>query len=247
MTSERIRTQARLLTLVRPDGYLATALDTGNTFVYVTGVGWTEFVPVDGVVGQPLLAANRGGGSSFDSVNRLVPNSGTAGNIVGIDHYGSTQFLIKPAGPVLPVDFADGAIHTAYSFVVPGGVLGPTGLVKIRVYTQEKNTVGGRTITFIGGGLTITTPTLTAGAIEWESIFETYSQNRNDEAVQSNAGGLRTFKNGAWDSESIDSLGSTTAVDTTTDSTWTFTVQLSGTADTHALVSQVFVDLQYGS
>jgi hypothetical protein len=180
VSEERFLTQGRLLSSVRRDGWVASAIDTGNSFKYRTGFGWTQYVAVDGVPGQPLVVAEDRT-VTLDNPNRLVPAGGTPGNLLGVNQDADTAFVARDAtgGVTVPVDFSSGVLTTICNQTIPGGAIGPNGWVKItsnlRVITNANRTV---TLELPGFSLTVNTNT---SALTYSIVCEYYFANQNDE------------------------------------------------------------------
>jgi len=151
-------TQARLLGSIRTDGWVASARDTGNSFKYKAGVGWTQYLPFGGIEGQPLVAA-ASGSVTYDSINRLVPAGGTPGQLLTVNQDADTAFLARDATSPLtyPVDFSSGSATTVFNQDYDSGIFGPHGFVRATVFCRVQ-TVASRTVTF-----SVSSPTLLGG------------------------------------------------------------------------------------
>jgi len=186
VSEERFLTQGRLLSAVRRDGWVASAIDTGNSFKYRTGFGWTQYVAVDGVPGQPLVVAEDRT-VTLDSPNRLVPGGGTPGEILGVNQDADTAFVARDAVGTLayPVSFASGSATTVFSRDYEGGEVGPHGFVRISVFSLVQ-TSASRVVTFsvlspvLGSNITnLDTPAMVS-SVKWYGLDYEFLFNWRD-------------------------------------------------------------------
>jgi hypothetical protein len=254
---ERFRTQVQLLAATRKDGHVATANDTRNSFTYKTGIGWTPLVPMDGLAGQPLVAAQDRGISSFDTHNRLVPAGGVAGQVAQVDQFGETQLGYRYAqGTVAyPVDFSSGSITLCLDRVIPAGALGPTGFLRVTA-AIIMTTNAARTVTFsMTSGPSVNpldTTSLGSNVNHWGIEYTMLMLNQGSET--SNVCSSRIMWALWTDSTSTSSsedfqmqVGQGGNLDTTADWELSAQVQASGAVTGEAAVRGVAVEYGYGA
>lgn len=265
---ERFRTQAKLLATTRQDGHVASALDTGNTFTYIVGVGWAQMVPVNAIEGQPLV------GSTTellpdpgpirhrtlvepDTHNRLVPVDGSPGQLPQIDEFGETilEYRYVPGGVTYPIDFASGSLTTCLDRVIPAGALGPTGFCRytaqIAVITNASRTI---TWTPTAGIMpnALATVALSSSANIWGIEYTVLMTNTSSETANALSSKI-TWANfispgSASTSEDFQiQVGQTSTLDTTIDWQLSAQIQASGAVTGQALVYGVAVEYGYGA
>jgi hypothetical protein len=189
MREEWFPTQARLLGSTRTDGWVASARDTGNSFKYKAGVGWTQYLPFGGIEGQPLVAA-ASGSVTYESVNRLVPAGGVPGELLGVNQDADTAFVARDAVGALayPVDFSSGSATTVFSRDYIGGEVGPHGFVRITIFSLVQ-TSASRTVTFsvlspvLGSNITnLDTPAMVS-SVKWYGLDYEFLFNWRDDTT----------------------------------------------------------------
>jgi len=250
---ETFRTQARLLASVRRNGAKATALDSGNSFEYRTGFGWTPWVPVDGLEGQPVVAAENRGISSFSSHNRLVPAGGAAGDLAYVDPYGDTKVHPRDVGGgvTLPVDITGIGVHSFTGYYLSPGVLGPNGFIRMSV-SARVITNASRTITMIGGSLSLDSPSMSSSASTYVLYFDWLLTNQNDVTVQAERASLVTSRwntatnTATWLDHNVQAKVTSPGTDTDRDEYLVNGVAVtSGAITGTGLVDMVFVEYGY--
>jgi hypothetical protein len=273
---ERFYTEARLLSTTRADGHQASALDNGNTYQYVTGVGWVQLVPASGIEGQSLVVGSteltapdvpgpirHRSRVEFGSHNKFVPEDGTEGEVATIDEDGETVLAppvaptFVPGGVTYPVDFSSGGVVSAVDRLIPAGALGPNGVLRYTAIIRMVNTVGARTVTWTptAGALSnaLTTTSLSSSANNWGIEYEYLMVNTDDEAVQVVTSTLSwsLYVSSSSTSSSDARIQQTghapTPVDTSVDWQLSAQIQASGVIDTSALVYGVAVEYGYSA
>lgn len=259
MRAERFPTQERLLASTRMDGHEAVALDTKNRFTYVTGYGWSQDVPVDGVAGDPIVveSVDSAGQRVIASGERrqLVPE-GTAGQVVTYDEQDQPEADEPTAAGLTvtdiatPIDFSSGSETVICNRTIPGGVMGANGFIRLRVLVRVvTNASRVATFSLFSDAMVVDSRNMTSSANEWWLDVDAVLFNLNDEASQRGSVDLKCSLHtvGAQTSSNFDEVffGSASVAINTADA-WALnaTVQASGAIVGSALVYGV--SLEYG-